>query len=94
MSLQKTVPLAALALVFAAAVAAGPDRSRNGEERLARMQQHLGLSNQQVSQIREIHANGGGREQVRAVLTGAQIEMMEEHRRSRQGGRRGGPPEQ
>lgn len=94
MSVKTTVPLAALALVFAATVSAGPDHPRNGEERLARMQEHLGLSDEQVSQIREIHANGGGREEVRGVLTGEQVEMMKEHRRSRQGGQRGGPPEQ
>jgi len=54
------------------------------EKRLQRMQQNLGLSDEQMSQMKEIKANGGGREEMRAILTDEQRakakEMRKQHR--------------
>ena len=58
-----------------------------GGDRLARMQEHLQLSDDQVEQMREIRANGGGREEMQAVLSEEQREQLEAHRQSR--GKRG-----
>jgi Spy/CpxP family protein refolding chaperone len=58
-------------------------------QRMQHMQQALGLSQEQVDQIRSIRQNGGGRDEVRAVLSDEQRTMMDEHRAARQG--QGGP---
>jgi Spy/CpxP family protein refolding chaperone len=55
----------------------------NPEQRMQRMQKHLDLSDQQMSQMREIHANGGGREEMRGVLTEEQQAKAREHRQAR-----------
>ena len=47
------------------------------KERMERMREHLELSDAQVEQIREIRQNGGGREEVRAVLTEEQQAKMD-----------------
>ena len=47
------------------------------------------LSDEQAAEIREIRANGGSREDVRAVLTDEQRVLMDEHRANRQGRRDG-----
>ena len=62
-----------------------------GGDHFARMQEHLGLSDDQVSQMREIRANGGSREEVRGVLTDSQAEQLRQHREARraEGGGRG-----
>lgn len=68
-----------------------------GSERMARMQQNLGLSDEQVSQIQEIRQNGGGRQEIRAILTEEQLTLMKEHRKNHRGGGgkgRGAPPRQ
>lgn len=52
-----------------------------GRERLQRMQNRLGLSDEQVSQLREIRQRGGSREEIRAVFTDEQWAMMQERRR-------------
>lgn len=52
-----------------------------GGERLERMQKRLGLSDEQVSQLREIRQRGGSREEIRAVFTDEQWTMMQERRR-------------
>ena len=71
-------------LLFTVAAQGGEaNKGQGGErggDRLARMQQHLGLSDDQVSQIRDIRANGGGREEVSQVLTEEQRTQLEEHR--------------
>jgi len=56
------------------------------EDRLARMQQHLDLTDEQVVQIREIRENGGSREDVHAVLTDDQRNQLEQMRQ-RHGGK-------
>lgn len=87
---------------FAAHSSAGQHGNRQGgqmdPERRAKMQERLGLTEEQMSQMREIRENGGSREQMRAVLTDEQRSMIDEHRRNRQaqggqgGGRHGPPP--
>ena len=67
----------------------GPKMRGGGNgQRMAHLQQALGLSDEQVAQIHEIRQNGGGRDEVRSVLTDEQRAMMDEHRANRQG--RGG----
>lgn len=80
---------------------AGEPGHRSGgqthEERRARMQQALGLTEAQMEEMREIRENGGTREDMHAVLTEEQRATLEEMRANRQargghGKRRGGPP--
>jgi molybdenum-dependent DNA-binding transcriptional regulator ModE len=52
------------------------------EERLVRMQEHLNLSDDQVEEIRTVHSNGGGRDQVSAILTDDQREQLKSFRKS------------
>ena len=55
------------------------------------MQKNLGLTDQQVAEIRKIRDEGGSREQILAVLTDHQIEIMKERRAKMKGkGRNGG----
>jgi hypothetical protein len=49
------------------------------------MQQELGLSEQQIQQMREIREQGGSREDMRAVMTEEQQTRAQEMRKSRQG---------
>ena len=58
----------------------GEDQSRGGD-RLARMQKNLDLSDEQVTQLREIRQRDGSREEVRAVFTDEQWALMQERRR-------------
>jgi len=53
-------------------------------DRLARMQRNLGLTDDQVKQMREIRERGGSREEMRAVLTEEQLLIMQERRRQAQ----------
>lgn len=62
---------------------------RGQSPRMQHAQQNLGLSQEQVDQIGMIRRNGGGRDEIRAVLTEEQRAMMDEHRAARQG--QGGP---
>ena len=61
---------------------------RGGGDRMARMQERLGLSDQQVIQMKEIRESGGGRKDMRAVLTEDQRSQIDAHRAQRksQGG--------
>lgn len=57
------------------------------------MQENLGLSQEQMEQIRSIRESGGGREEIRAVMTDEQQAKLDEHRANRQGrGRADGSP--
>lgn len=68
----------------------GADRGMRGHApRMAHLQQGLGLSDEQAARIRDIRANGGSREDIRAVLTDEQRALMDEHRAQRQGRRDG-----
>ena len=92
------LPSILLLTILAAAAEAGQGKngqgSRGNGPRMQHMQQALNLSEAQVSQISEIRANGGSRDDVRAVLNDEQRAMMDEHRANRQGrenGARRGP---
>ena len=89
--MRALVLLSGLALVTSLAVAEGHRGGGEGKRghHLKRMQEHLQLSDEQVEQIREIRRNGGTRDDVRAVLTEEQVQLMEEHRARRKG--QGGP---
>ena len=76
----------AAAPVFAEETGDQQGKGPRGGDRMARMQEHLGLSDEQVQQMRQIRENGGGREEMHAVLTGEQLATLEEHR-SRMKGR-------
>jgi len=83
----KTIAIITTAVALSASTfsIAGEGQGRpTKEERLSRMQQHLDLSEDQVSQIREIHRNGGGREEVGAVLTVSQRSQVRNHKKHRQ----------
>ena len=58
----------------------GEDQS-GGSDRLARMQKNLGLSDEQVTQLREIRQRDGSREEIRAVFTDEQWALLQERRR-------------
>jgi len=78
---MKMVLILILALaVVSAATYAGDNEGNRGGDRMARMQEHLGLSDEQMKQIREIRENGGGREEIRAVFTDEQRALMKERR--------------
>ena len=92
---MKRLIVSMLFLILLVATAhAGPDHNGDrqgrsgGGDRMARMQQNLGLSDEQMTQMREIRENGGSREEMRAVLTDEQRVSMEE-RRSHSKGQRG-----
>ena len=83
--------------VLTSTALAGPAGKGNGPcsqgqgARMAHIQQALGLSQEQAAQIRKIRQNGGGREQVRAVLTEEQRALMDEHRSAKRGRGAQGP---
>jgi hypothetical protein len=57
---------------------------------MERMQKNLGLSDQQVTQIRQIRDNGGSKEEILAVLSDEQHELMKKRRAEMKGkGRKG-----
>jgi Spy/CpxP family protein refolding chaperone len=68
-----------------------------GGDRIARMQEHLQLSDEQVAEMRRIRENGGTRKEMLGVLNDSQRTQLEEHRAMRKGGQGGGkreaPPE-
>ena len=65
------------------------NKQGNGD-RMAKMQQNLGLSDEQVAQMRQIYGNGGSKEEVLAVLTEDQLEIMKKRRAEMKGkGRKG-----
>ncbi len=78
---MKMVLILILALaVVSTATFAGDNEGNRGGDRMARMQEHLGLSDEQMQQMREIRENGGGREEMRAVFTDEQRALMQERR--------------
>jgi Spy/CpxP family protein refolding chaperone len=54
---------------------------QGGGDRMARMQKNLGLSDEQVTQIREIRQRNGTREEVQAIFTDEQRALIQERRR-------------
>jgi hypothetical protein len=79
------VTLLAAALVAAPlAFAEGKNKQggeHRGKHRALHMQEQFGVSDDQLSQMREIRGNGGSREDVRAVLTDDQRSQMEQWRK-------------
>lgn len=82
----------AATLAATAALAHPPEdgegrRGKGGdpEKRMAQMQKKLGLSDEQFTQMREIKANGGSREEMLAVMTEEQRaeakQLREQHRK-------------
>jgi Spy/CpxP family protein refolding chaperone len=80
--------LITLGLLIASSTAlAGQPEGRTGEDRAAHMQEKLGLSDDQMTQMREIREQGGGREEMRAILTDEQQAQMKEMKGHDKGGR-------
>lgn len=52
-------------------------RSEHAGKRMDRMRSYLALSDEQVAQMREVRENGGGRDEINAILTDEQREKME-----------------
>ena len=69
----------------ASASPSGGKGMRGDAPRLSRLQDLLDLSDAQAAEIREIRANGGSRDDVRAVLSEEQRTMLDTHRARRQG---------
>ena len=83
---KKTIALATIILMSIATFSTAADSGQGKptpDERLSRMQKHLNLSDEQVSQMREIHENGGGREEMGAVLTEDQRAKVGKHKGSK-----------
>jgi len=78
-----------LILVCSLAIArpeGGPQGAQEGKKEgvpFARMQSELGLTDEQMEKMREIHAAGGSREEMRAVLTPEQQAKAAEARKAR-----------
>lgn len=97
-SMGRLLAFAVLMALFTTAVKAQTDpdappqhrQGGGGGDRLARMQRNLGLTDDQVRQIREIRERGGSREEIREVLTEEQRLMMQERRRQAQERKRQG----
>jgi Spy/CpxP family protein refolding chaperone len=93
--LMKAILIVVLSITVASASAfagnGGGGRGQ-GNRGVTRMQQDLGLSNEQVRQIRQIRQNGGSREEAHAVMTEQQRAMANERRGQGQG-RGANPPE-
>ena len=53
---------------------------QNSDDRMAKMQQNLGLTDGQVAEIRHIRDSGGSKEEIMAVLTEEQLALMKERR--------------
>ena len=73
-----------LGLLLASTAALAGHGPGSRDEHRAHMQQALGLSSEQIEQMEEIRERGGGREDMRSVLTEEQQakaeEMREKHR--------------
>ena len=81
-----------ITMAMSGAVHAGkgpPADEAERAERMERMRAHLELSDEQVAEMQRIRAEGGGREDVREVLTDEQREKMdqmrERHRKQKHG---------
>lgn len=61
---------------------------RGGGDRMTRMQENLGLSDEQVQQVLDLRESGGGRDEFRAILNEEQLQRLDE-RRSQMKGKRG-----
>lgn len=76
----------ALALALAATTAMSEGKGGphgGGKKHMARMQQELGLTEEQIAEMRQIRQSGGSREEVQAVLTEEQRARAKEMRGER-----------
>ena len=85
---KRWVPVLVLVLAAGSVTALAGQHGNRQEhpmdaERRAKVQERLGLTEEQMRQMREIRQNGGSREDMRAVLTDEQRRMIDEHRRNR-----------
>ncbi len=63
-------------------------RGEHAQKRMDHMRSYLALSDEQVEQMREVRENGGGREEISAILTDEQREKMQAlHERRGKGGK-------
>ncbi len=69
-----------MAMISADTLADDEKGKQDSGDRMAKMQQNLGLSDGQVAEIRHIRDNGGGKEEIMAVLTEEQLTLMKERR--------------
>jgi len=91
--MMKTVfKLALVALLVSAPLAQAGDKKGNHQQRAAHMQEKFGVTDEQLAEMRRIRENGGGREEIRQVLTEDQRQQMRQWREEnpQAGGRRGG----
>jgi len=88
-SILVTISALSLTAVVAHAGKGPPATEEERAARMERMQQHLELSDEQVAEMRRIREEGGGRDEVRAVLTDEQRDkfdqMRERHRKQKHG---------
>jgi Spy/CpxP family protein refolding chaperone len=87
--------LMVIAITSSPITVAEGDRHQGGKQgdggrRAAHMQEQFGVTDDQLSQMREIRENGGGREEVRAVLTDDQRSQMQQWRQENPQGSKGG----
>jgi molybdenum-dependent DNA-binding transcriptional regulator ModE len=83
--MKKIVAMTAVIMMALSLAATAEEKNRakpTKEERLVRMQEHLNLSDDQVEEIRSVHSNGGGRDEVSAILTDDQREQLKSFRKS------------
>ena len=77
-----------LALASTTAMAEGKGGPHGGgKKHMARMQQELGLTDEQVAEMRQIRQSGGSKEEVQAVLTEEQQANAKELRSERKANR-------
>ena len=69
-----------MAMISAVTFADDEKGKQDSDDRMAKMQQNLGLSDGQVAEIRHIRDSGGSREEIMAVLTEEQLASMKERR--------------
>ena len=69
-----------MTMASAAIFADGEELEQDNSDRMAKMQKNLGLTDQQVSQMRRIRDEGGSREEILAVLTNNQLAIMKQRR--------------
>ncbi len=84
---MKKVLVLILAMAMASAAIFADDEESNSAmtDRMAQMQKNLGLSDEQVAQIRQIRDNSGSKKEILAVLTDEQLALMKKRRAEMKG---------
>ena len=89
--MKKLVMALSLTLVYSLAIAE-PEGGHEGEKKgdpFARVQRELGLTDEQLEEMRKISEAGGSRKEMRAVLTPEQQAKAAEARKARKGKKEG-----